>query len=277
VETFHLAPSAEAASYRLQVFDAIGSTNSEGLMAATRGDDGPAWFVTANQTAGRGRRGRTWSTAEGNLAASLLIAPQVPTDTLPTLGFVAGVALRQALSAIAPTAFIRTDIDGGEGEAAGEPARFALKWPNDVLADGSKLAGILLEAQSRPNRSGAVVIGFGVNVVTHPTDLPYPATSLAALGMTVTAADMFVALSRAWVETYAIWNRGQGVADILSLWRRSAAGIGAAIAVKSDGETVRGIFETVDSQGRLVVRTENDRHVAVSAGDVHFGTTASLR
>src|SRR5690606_3192237 len=123
-----------------------------------------------------------------------------------------------------------------------------------VLADGAKLAGILLEAVKRPDGRMAIVIGFGVNVVSAPEGLPYPATALATLGTGLTAEPLFAALTDAWVDAIEVWNGGRGVAEILSLWRAAAAGIGAEVAVNRDGDIVRGIFESIDDAGRLIVR-----------------------
>ena len=274
---FSLGPRARAAGYRLRGFDSIGSTNAEALAAASAGDPGGIWFVARQQTAGKGRRGRPWQSPHGNLAATLLIVPDTDPTLAATLGFVAGVALNQALSAILPKGLVRIGIDGADGTSENGPSRIALKWPNDVLADGAKLAGILLEAQKRDDGQHAVAIGLGINVVAAPTGLPYPATSLTDLGVTQTAETVFEALSDAWVDVFGLWNDGRGVDDVLKQWRASAAGIGAPVAVNQNGDVLRGIFETIDAAGRLIVRADDDRRIAITAGDVHFGATASAR
>ncbi len=168
---FWLGPKAAARGYRLDGFDSIGSTNDRGARAATAGDAGDIWFAALQQTAGRGRRGRQWETAHGNLAASLLIVPDADPAIAATLGFVAGVALNRALRTIVPEAHRQGRHRRRRWNGR---ARIALKWPNDVLADGAKLAGILLEAQTRPDGRMAIVIGFGVNIVAAPDGLPYP-------------------------------------------------------------------------------------------------------
>jgi BirA family biotin operon repressor/biotin-[acetyl-CoA-carboxylase] ligase len=181
------------------------------------------------------------------------------------------------LSKLLPAGLVKVGIDGADGEAAGGRARIALKWPNDVLADGAKLAGILLEAHKRADGRHAIVIGFGVNVVAAPQGLPYPAVSLAELGVSLDAADVFEALSDSWVENFGLWQDGAGVADVLARWRGAAAGIGAPVAVSRSDGVVRGIFETIDEAGRLIVRAEDQSLVAITAGDVHFGATATTR
>ncbi|HTJ59338.1 MAG TPA: biotin--[acetyl-CoA-carboxylase] ligase [Devosiaceae bacterium] len=273
---FYLGEGARTAGYRLVSFDTVGSTNAEALRAASEGHNGGVWFVTRQQTAGRGRRGRAWQSPVGNLAASLLIVPEVEPAVAATLGFVAGVALNKALSAILPEGVVKVGIDGADGEAGGSPARIALKWPNDLLADGAKLAGILLEASKQPDGRHAIVVGIGVNVVAAPQGLPYPAVSLADLGLPRDASEVFEALSNAWVESFSTWRNGQGIPEVLAQWRAGAAGIGAEVAVNRNGDVVRGIFETIDEAGRLVVRAQDQSLIAISAGDVHFGATASV-
>ncbi len=266
---FWLGPIASARGYRLSAFDEVGSTSTEASRAAESGDVGDVWFAALKQTAGRGRRGRAWETPSGNLAASLLIVPDCDPAIAATLGFVAGVALNRALAATLPDGIVRQGVDGAN--------RVALKWPNDVLADGAKLAGILLEAQKRPDGRHAVVIGFGVNIVSAPSGLPYPATSLRTLGADISAETIFSALAEEWVVAYELWDGGRNVADILRLWRASAAGIGAEVAVSRDGGVVRGVFESIDDSGRLIVRSNDNSRIAITAGDVHFGVTASVR
>ncbi|HWA18787.1 MAG TPA: biotin--[acetyl-CoA-carboxylase] ligase [Devosia sp.] len=266
---FWLGPVATQRGYRLFSFDEIGSTSSEASRAAAAGDVGDVWYASLKQTAGRGRRGRAWATPPGNLAASLLVVPDCDPAVAATLGFVAGVALNWALSHLMPGATVRHGVDGAK--------RIALKWPNDVLADGAKLAGILLEAQKRPDGRHAVVVGFGVNVASAPEGLPYPATSLHALGANTGAEPIFAALSDSWVEAIDLWDSGRGVADVLAQWRAAAAGIGAEVAVTQDGAVVRGVFETIDDAGRLIVRANDNSRVAISAGDVHLGVTATVR
>lgn len=273
---FVLGERARAGGYRLVGFDSTGSTNSEALAAAAGNDPGGLWFAARQQTAGRGRRGRPWSSPYGNLAASLLVVPDADPAVAATLGFVAGVALNRALSRIVPAALVRLGLDGADGTAANGPARIALKWPNDVLADGAKLAGILLEAQKRQDGRHAIVIGFGVNVVAAPEGLPYPAISLKDLGFERSAEAVFEALTEAWVDSFALWRDGQGIADVLAEWRKAAAGIGAPVAVSLSSGVVRGTFETVDEAGRLILRADDRSMIAITAGDVHFGATASI-
>ena len=269
---FSLAPTAAAEGYRLEVLESVGSTNALALERAHAGDAGRLWLVTKRQEAGRGRRGRVWEAPEGNLAATLLLVPAFELKISATLGFVAGLALADALQAVLPGGTVRVGVDSGAPLSGG---RFELKWPNDVLADGAKLSGILLESAMLDEKRFALAIGIGVNVVGHPEGTPYPATSLAALGSSCDAETLFLALSDAWVDNTRLWNEGRGLAAIRERWLARAAGLGSQVAVKADGRVVRGIFESIDEECRFVIREDDGNAVAIAAGDVHFGTVAS--
>lgn len=269
--SFTLAPTAANAGYRLEAHASVGSTNAMALERARDGDPGNLWIVSKKQESGRGRRGRSWATPEGNLAATLLVVLDRNVQHAATLGFVAGLALSQALDAVAPGKTIRVAPDGG---GAGRN-RFELKWPNDVLGDGAKLAGILLESTMLDAKRLAVAVGIGVNVVAHPEDVPYPATSLKQLGAAVDAETLFLALSDAWMDNVRLWAGGNGLAAIRDRWLVRAAGLGGEVAVRVDGEVVRGIFETIDAECRFVVRESGGRQLKIAAGDVHFGAVAS--
>ena len=159
------------------------------------------------QESGRGRRGRAWETPQGNLAATLLLVSGRDLHRAATLGFVAGLAL---------VGCTRRGRAGGQRRdrrrmaAAVRRRRFELKWPNDVLANGAKLAGILLESTMLSEDRAAIAVGIGVNVVAYPEDVPYPATSLRALGATCDAETLFLALSDAWSDTMRAVGRGRG-------------------------------------------------------------------
>lgn len=271
--SFVLSPPAAAAGFRLEAFDTIGSTNATALERARAGDPGRLWVVSSQQETGRGRRGRVWTTPRGNLAATLLLVDCCPLPRAATLGFVAGLALGDALEACVPAAGrIAIGADGGDARGGG---RFELKWRNDVLAGGAKLAGILLESTMLETGGFAVAIGIGVNVVAHPAEVPYPATSLAALGAGCDAHTLFLALSDAWLAAEGIWDAGRGLDAVRRTWLERAAGLGSEVAVRVDGEIVRGVFETIDAECRFVVRDRHGKQWKIAAGDVHFGVIAS--
>jgi BirA family biotin operon repressor/biotin-[acetyl-CoA-carboxylase] ligase len=270
---FVLAPRAALDGYRLTSLDEAGSTNAVALDAAATGEIGPVWFVTDNQTQGRGRRGRAWLDRKGNLAATLLLTPDFPLSQAAACGFVAGLALTTALEAVEPRMSVAIAADAG----AGSGRRFVLKWPNDVLAGGAKLSGILLESRLLGEDSYALAIGIGVNVVSHPQDTPYPATSLAALGSKTDAGQLFLALSDAWSEIYATWRSAGGPAEIRRRWLLRAAGLGEAVAVNTGEGVVRGRFDEIDDELRFVIRTDDGKRMTIAAGDVHFGAVATAR
>ncbi|WP_274424641.1 biotin--[acetyl-CoA-carboxylase] ligase [Chelativorans sp. YIM 93263] len=270
---FALAPHASAAGYRLEAHESVGSTNAMALERARAGDPGKLWIAASQQTGGRGRRGRPWATPPGNLAATLLVVGELEASAAATLGFVAGLSLGDALSAIVPDGKVAMGVDSA---SAGRD-RFELKWPNDVLADGSKLAGILLESSVLDEGRFALAIGIGVNVTSHPEDVPYPATSLARLGAGVSAAELFLALSDAWVDNIRLWNGGHGLAAIRERWLARAAGLGSEVSLRIDGRVVRGVFETIDESCRFVIRENDGSRLRIAAGDVHFGAVASAR
>jgi BirA family transcriptional regulator, biotin operon repressor / biotin---[acetyl-CoA-carboxylase] ligase len=259
---FTLSPLAQQNGFRLEAFDAISSTNAAGLERGQAGEPGKLWIVSKNQASGRGRRGRAWSSPTGNLAASLVLTDGLELRNAATLGFVAGLCLIEALDAVAPPAVTAT-VD------------FRLKWPNDLLANGAKLAGILLESTQLPNGRLALVIGIGVNVVAFPEGLPYPAASLHGLGVDCDAETLFLAMSDSWQENFARWNGGQGLAAIRRRWLERAAGIGGEVAVRMDGGVVHGVFETIDDDCQFVIRESDGRRLKIAAGDVHFGAIAS--
>src|ERR1700737_4371302 len=224
---FSLGPRAVSEGYRLTAFDSTGSTNTEALAHARAGERGPMWFVTSEQTAGRGRRHRPWIAPRGNLAASILEVIDVSPAVAATLGFAAGLALETALRKVSVEASLRS--------AGSDHMKFSLKWPNDVLAGQQKLAGILLEAEAVAGDRLAVVVGIGTNVVAAPEGTPTPATSLAALGIQVGAEELFAALSDGWAEFRGIWDNGRGFVEIRRLWLARAAGLGQAVSIKSGG------------------------------------------
>lgn len=266
--TFTLGPKARSAGYGLAAFDQIGSTNAEAMSRARDGERGPTWFVTTEQTAGRGRRQRAWIAPRGNLASSILEVMDVPPGVAATLGFAAGLSLESALQKLSIEANLR--------RAGASPLKYALKWPNDVMADGQKLAGILLEAEALAGNRLAVVVGIGTNVIAAPEGTPTPATSLAALGVHIGAEELFTALSDAWVEFRGIWDNGRGFADIRKVWLERAFGVGELVAIQTGTTKIEGTFDTIDDTGCLIVRTAEGRRMPITAGEVYFGAAASV-
>ncbi len=247
----HLHPDAETAGVRLIAHETLGSTNAEALDRARAGEAGPLWMTAARQTAGRGRRANAWISEPGNLYASLLLTDAGPAVHLPELCFVVALGVRDAVCAVAPQL----------------AAKLKLKWPNDILLDGAKLIGILIEAESIGGRT-ATAVGIGVNCAHHPDNLAYPATDLAAHGAGVTPANLIAALSRTMMARLAQWNRGAGFAAIRAEWLVHAAGIGSEIHVRLPDRELTGTFETLDRIGRLMLRMPAGTLEAITVGEV---------
>ena len=249
---------SEAGPYRVAAFDTLGSTNDEAMARLKAGDQGGLFVVAACQTGGRGRHGRAWTSPPGNLYASLALVDPAPAALAPQLGFVAGVALATALRGL-------FDDD----------PRLAIKWPNDMLFAGAKLAGILLESTSLPGGRFGCVIGFGVNCLSHPDGLPYRATDLREAGCDVGAGMVLAALALALDKHLAIWDEGRGFAAIRAAWLGLAAGLGEAIRVAAPGGTLDGTFQGLDETGHLLLETDRG-DVAVNTGDVFLPGFASI-
>ena len=254
-----LSAAAASRGYRLESFAELASTNDEAMARARCGDPGKLWIVAARQSAGRGRLGRNWRSPPGNLYASLLLIDPAPPDIASQLGFVAGVALIEALR-----------------EITGAGARLALKWPNDVLLDGGKLSGILLEATQLPGGAFACVVGIGVNCASHPTDLPYRASDLAAFGEPASRENLLTALADRFADQFDTWLGGAGFLSIRDAWLASAAGLGGAIVVLQGEKQASGRFHTIDSTGRLVLAGPTGETV-IEAGDILLASAAPAK
>jgi BirA family biotin operon repressor/biotin-[acetyl-CoA-carboxylase] ligase len=255
-----IAPSAAAAGVRLVSLDAVGSTNVEALALARAGERRPIWVTAERQTAGRGRRGSAWTSEPGNLYASLLVTDAAPSPHLPELCFVVALAVRDAICAIAP--------------ALGPVLK--LKWPNDLLLDGAKIVGILIEAE-RVGDVTATVIGIGINCAHHPEGTPYAATDLGVHGAAITPSQMLRALSAAMIERLALWDRGRGFAAVREEWLTCAAGVGSDIVVRLPNRQLSGKFESLDQAGRLMLRMPQGHLEAITAGEVFPALSQSLR
>lgn len=242
--------AAVSAGVRLESFETLGSTNEEALARARAGTVGPLWIVAAQQTAGRGRRGRAWASLPGNLHATLLLTDPCPARHAAELSLMAALALHDSLSRL----------------TAAIASRLTLKWPNDMLLDGAKLAGILVEGEAGPPLATAV--GIGVNCAHHPADTAYPATSLAAAGVHVTPTDLLTVLSCTILERQAQWARGDGFPSIRADWLARAAGFGRPIRVATGEQELHGCFDGIDDVGHLVLRMDDGAVRSVAAGDV---------
>ena len=225
------------------------STNAEALRRARAGEAGPLWITAEVQTAGRGRGGNAWVSEPGNLYATLLLREPSSPAVAPQLAFVAGLAVHDAVAACAPNL----------------GPLLQLKWPNDLLCNGRKLAGLLIEAENAP--VFAVAIGLGINCVSHPDNASYPATDFKAEAARVTAAALFAALAETMPLRLTQWRRGEGFASIRADWLKRAAGLGEPIKVRLPDRQLAGRFGGVDDAGRLLLETAG-KIETITAGEV---------
>lgn len=237
--------------FRLIAHETIGSTNDEAKRLA-RGGAAEGLVVWAlRQESGRGRRGRVWVSPPGNLYVSLLLRPDCRAPVAAQLGFVAVLGLGEALAKLIPPS-----VD------------LRYKWPNDLLANGKKIAGILLETEMvAGDRPEFVVIGVGVNLVSSPRDVAYPATSLAEEGVEDIAPEIvLVGFLKHIADWLAAWREG-GFAPIRDAWLSRAKGLGEAIQVRRERGTLDGRFLDLDHDGALCLETPGGTR-RIAAGEI---------
>lgn len=243
-----MAGVAFASGAALVRFDTIDSTSLEAKRRAADGERGPLWIMATEQTAGYGRRGSAWEQRAGDLAATFLFDPEAPTTRIGELSFVAALAVVDAFDALAPK------------------APLALKWPNDVLAGGAKIAGLLLELVDAP-AGPLVAFGVGINVVSAPDVADYPTARLIDFCERPPApAQLLRAIDEGLMRWRQCWRR-DGFAPVRTAWLARAAGLGATIRVRLPGEIVEGVFADLDSDGALVLECGNGRR-RIAAGTV---------
>lgn len=235
---------------RIVVFEKLDSTSLEAKRRAATGTRGPLWIVAVEQSSGYGRRGSAWEQAAGDIAASFLFDPQAVRDNLGQLSFVAALAAADALRRYAPKAAI------------------ALKWPNDILIDGGKVAGILLELIEAPP-GPLIALGLGVNVVSKPALAEYPAARLVdcLAGAPAPSPRDFVKM---YDEAFDAWRsrwRREGFEPVRAEWLGLAAKKGEKIRVRLPGETIEGVFTDLDSTGALVLECGGGTRL-ISAGTI---------
>lgn len=236
----------------VHAFDSLASTSEFAFRLAGEGAEHGALVVAEQQTAGRGRRGRSWASPAGkNLYASLVLRPELPPQRAPELTLLAAVALAETLR--------------GEGVEA------SIKWPNDLQVGGKKIAGLLTELSAEADGVHFVVLGMGVNLNAGPADFPADIAELAtsvfrALGRRVNRAAFLARLLRTleqWLDTH----EQQGFGPVRARWRVLSSTLGLEVLVKAERRELRGLAEDIDLDGALLLRTE-DGLERVLAGDV---------
>lgn len=240
--------------FRLCHLDSVDSTNEEAVRLASQGADSGTVVLADRQTRGRGRLGRTWQSAPGNLQMSVLLRPDCTLNAASELSLLTSVVLADVLTKRGPKSLDLT-----------------LKWPNDVLIGGAKVAGILLESASdKDGKLAHVVLGVGVNVAWAPEAVPYPVTSLGAEGFPSRSPKAWLV---DYVRTLDVWlDRWQqdGFAVVRNAWRDRSYGLGRPIRLRTDREEVEGRFVDLTEAGALLIEQADGSRRELTAGDVVF-------
>lgn len=233
----------------------VGSTLDEAARRFTA-FAGPTWITAVKQTAARGRRGRSWAHPSGNFAATLVL-PVNDGQTAALRSFVAALALHEALVSL-----------------TGRAEPFALKWPNDVLLNGGKVAGILLEGLSAGGRIAGLAIGIGVNLAAAPgagevePGALRPVSLAGETGARVSPEALLAALAPAYAHWEAQFTNF-GFVPVRNAWLSRAARLGQALTARLPTEEIVGTFREVDEEGRLVLETPQGLR-RIAAGDIFF-------
>jgi len=241
----------------VEVFEEIDSTILEARRRAERGDVKPVWLIARRQTAGRGRRGRAWSSFDGNLLATLLFTTKQPPARIALLGFATGVALAESIEAIIG------------------PARATLKWPNDVFIDGMKASGIMLDSGPYGAETW-VALAFGVNLAAAPEGLDQPTISLRTVLPPDAPAPQplaFLAQLRPRLESWAQRIESDGFEPLRAAWLARAHGMGQAARVLQGEQTLEGRIVGLSPRGELELETNEGRRL-IAAGDVLLPSAA---
>ncbi len=236
---------------RIETFEALDSTNEEAKRRAIDGEAGPLWIVARSQTAGRGRRGRPWTSGDGNLFTTGLYRLDATPARAAQLSFAAALAVGDLAASLIG------------------PERVRLKWPNDVLVEGRKLSGILLESGAHREGGLWLAVGIGVNLAHHPEDAERPATDLASHGGQISPDEAIEVLARRFDHWRTVWAN-EGFAPIREAWLSRAWGLGERCTARLEGETLEGVFADLAEDGALRLDLNDGRRRLVSAGDVFF-------
>jgi BirA family biotin operon repressor/biotin-[acetyl-CoA-carboxylase] ligase len=244
-----------AAGYRILQVPSTGSTNEDAMAAAENWSEDNLVVWSLEQTGGQGRYGRSWASPKGNLYASILLHPECSLEQASQYSFLTSLAIMDSLQQFL------------------SPERIRLKWPNDVLVDGKKVSGILL--QSGPLKNDHVewlVVGMGINVLSYPKDTVYPATALAECGVPPDMLDLQDMLINI-LNHFDIWQsrlKADGFAPLRQAWLKMCQGIGDTITVRLPNEELQGRFTSIDGYGALHLDMPDGKERIVAAGDVFF-------
>ena len=236
-------------------YPTIDSTNLEARRLLEAGVRGPLFLLADEQTAGKGRLDRNWASLRGNCYSTLMLPLETEIAAVPQIGFVVALAVADVVQKFGATP--------------------QLKWPNDVLVRGAKIAGILCEVLS--NQPLTIAIGCGINVAHSPTGLTYPATCLVAEGASTTRDEVFQSYRTALAYWLDIWSNSKNFPTIRTAWTKLAIGIGETITMTAGTQHLTGRFETITEQGAVMLKPPHGPAHILHAGDVHIPSLAKLR
>lgn len=241
--------------YHLLSYEEVDSTNSEARRLAEGGAAHGAFLWAKRQTQGRGRYSREWVSQEGNLFVSILLAPDEPLNLIPQISFISALAAAESVAPLLPQA-----------------SQLKCKWPNDLLLNGKKLGGILLESFETLEADGPkrwVIIGLGLNVEHCPPGTEFPGTYLKEAGVEIVSAK--IVLSRFihhFIEWYGVWQE-KGFAPVRKAWLKHCEGLGREVKVTLPQETIYGIFHSLDTSGNLQLKLPDGKTRKIAAGDLY--------
>ncbi len=237
-------------------YPTIDSTNLEAHRLFAVGEHGPLFLLADEQTAGKGRLDRNWASLRGNCYSTLMLPMETDVQCVPQIGFVVALAVADVVS-------------------KNSKATPRLKWPNDVLVGGAKIAGILCEVLSSSPLT--IAIGCGINVAHAPTGLTYPATCLMAESASVDRDMVFQSYRDALTYWLSVWDHGKGFQTIRTAWMQHAIGIGEIVTMTTGTQHLTGTFEGITEQGAVILKPNDGPPHILHAGDLHIPSLARLR
>lgn len=243
------------AAYNLVALESVGSTMTEARILAEKGeDDTPDGTLiwAREQTEGRGRRGNLWESPKGNFYMSLITRPEVPPARAAELAFVTGCAVFDTVGEVCEPGF-----------------ECRLKWPNDILLNDSKIGGMLLETSASAGENvDFVIIGLGINLLSHPEGTEFPATNFVNEGQVIPDTVFLEAFARHFMDWASNWVEN-GFEPVRQGWKWRARGIGKEISVRLPDQTLTGIFKDISPNGSLILDQDGEERI-ITAGDVFF-------
>lgn len=243
--------------YRYISLGAVTSTSDICFENAREGAASGLWVLAESQTGGRGRRGRAWVSEPGNFYASLLLIDDGQPD-LSVLPLAIAVAISRAIDHILPQSAPRTQV----------------KWPNDILIEGQKICGMLLEVQMLQNGLRACVLGCGVNMAHHPSEALYPTCATQTYGADATPEQLLSYVMAEVTDILDIWDNGKHISAIRKLWLEKAAGVGQLIEVRLPSKSFSGLFVGLAQNGNLILKRDDGTELQIAAGDVFLSRAA---